>query len=88
MGIFNAFNARTSRINTFANLNKNKVFVLIFSFIFVAQLYIIYYGGEVFRTFGLNLSEFVLVFVIALSVFPVDWLRKYILKKKHVVLGV
>ena len=88
MGIFNAFNARTSRINIFANLSKNKVFVGIFTFIFVAQLYIIYNGGEIFRTYGLELKELVLVFIIALTVFPVDWLRKYLLKKKHIAIGV
>ena len=88
MGIFNAFNARTSRINVFANLSKNKVFVCIFTFIFIAQLYIIYNGGEIFRTYGLELNELILVFVLALTVFPVDWLRKYILKKKHIALGV
>lgn len=88
MGIFNAFNARTSRINIFANLSKNKVFVGIFTFIFIAQLYIIYNGGEIFRTYGLELKELVLVFIIALTVFPVDWLRKYLLKKKHIAIGV
>ena len=88
MGIFNAFNARTSRINILANLSKNKVFVLIFSFIFIAQLYIIYNGGDVFRTYGLELNELILVFLLALTVFPVDFLRKYILKKKHITLGV
>ena len=88
MGIFNAFNARTSRINVFANLKKNKVFVGIFAFIFLAQIYIIYNGGDIFRTFGLELNELILSFVLALTVFPVDWLRKYILKKKHITLGV
>ena len=88
MGIFNAFNARTSRINVFANLKKNKVFVGIFAFIFLAQIYIIYNGGDIFRTFGLELNELILSFVLALTVFPVDWLRKYILKKKHIILGV
>lgn len=88
MGIFNAFNARTSRINVFANLKKNKIFVGIFAFIFLAQIYIIYNGGYIFRTFGLELNELILSFVLALTVFPVDWLRKYILKKKHIILGV
>ena len=88
MGIFNAFNARTSRINVFANLSKNKVFVGIFTFIFVAQMYIIYNGGDIFRTYGLKANELILVLCLALTVFPVDWLRKYILKKKHITLGV
>ncbi len=88
LGIFNAFNARTERINIFANLFKNKVFVEIFSFIFLTQIYIIYYGGEVFRTFGLTCKELIFVLVLALSVFPVDWFRKYLLKKRGIKIGV
>lgn len=88
LGIFNAFNARTERINIFANLFKNKVFVGIFTFIFLAQIYIIYYGGDIFRTYGLTIEELIFVFVLALTVFPVDWLRKYLLKKRHIKIGV
>ena len=88
MGIFNAFNARTTRINIFANLFKNKVFVGIFTFIFVAQLWIIYNGGDIFRTYGLKLNELILVLIISLTVFPVDWLRKYILKRKKIAIRI
>ncbi len=88
MGIFNAFNARTTRINTFANLSKNKVFIGIFSFIFIAQLWIIYNGGDIFRTYGLTLNELILVLILSLTVFPIDWLRKYILKKKGVAIKI
>ena len=35
-----------------------------------------------------EINELILVFIIALTVFPVDWLRKYILKKKHIAIGV
>lgn len=88
MGIFNAFNARTVRINTFAKLGKNKPFILVFGFIFVAQMFIIYNGGDIFRTYGLELNELILVLVLALSVFPVDWLRKYVLKKRGIAIRV
>ena len=88
MGIFNAFNARTVRINIFANLSKNKVFIGIFSFIFIAQLWIIYHGGDIFRTYGLKLNELILVFSLALTVFPVDWFRKYILKKRGIAIRI
>lgn len=83
LGIFNAFNARTERINILANLKTNKVFIIIFSFIFIAQIYIIYYGGELFRTYGLTNFELILVFILALSIFPVDIIRKIIYKKKN-----
>ena len=88
MGIFNAFNARTTRVNTFANLSKNKVFISIFTFIFITQIYIIYNGKDIFRTYGLELNELIFVFILALSVFPVDWLRKYILKKRNITLEI
>ena len=84
MGIFNAFNSRTTRINIFANIRKNKVFAITFLFIFIVQIYIIYHGGQLFRTYGLTIKEFIIVFIIALTVFPVDWLRKCILKRKKI----
>ena len=88
MGIFNAFNARTVRINTFANLSKNKVFIGIFGFIFISQVWIIYNGGDIFRTYGLKINELILVLLLALTVFPVDWFRKYILKKRGIAIRI
>lgn len=57
MTIFNAFNARSNRLNIFANLRKNKVFLFIVTFILVVQLIMIYFGGSIFRTTGLTLLE-------------------------------
>ncbi|MFI3260468.1 MAG: calcium-translocating P-type ATPase, PMCA-type [bacterium] len=88
LGIFNAFNARTHRINIFANLLKNKVFTLVFLFIFIAQIFIIYNGGQVFRTYGLEFKELMLVLSISLIVFPIDFIRKSILKSKGLNTGV
>ena len=86
--IFNAFNARTHRINTFSNLNKNKIFVLIFIFITIIQILLIYYGGELFRTNGLNIKEFIVMLFISFSVIPFDIVRKLLMKKKGLERGV
>ena len=86
--IFNSFNARTNRINIFANILKNKVFIFIISFITLTQILLIYYGGNLFRTVGLSLFEFYIMLFIALAVIPFDWLRKLILKKKNMNTGV
>jgi len=86
--IFNALNARTSRINIFANILKNKVFIVIMIFITLTQILLIYYGGSVFRTFGLNTKEFMVMILLAITVIPIDWLRKIILKKKGVSVSV
>ena len=83
MGIFNAFNARTSHINIFHNLYKNKVFIIIFLLVSVIQIYFIYYGGNVFRTYGLTLYEFAFVLTLAFTVIPVDLIRKIYLRKKN-----
>lgn len=88
MGIFNCFNARTHRLNLFAHLRKNIVFILIILFITFVQIILIYYGGDLFRTAGLTLSEFIIMLLIAFSVVPVDWFRKIILRCKGEIGGV
>lgn len=85
MGIFNAFNARTTRLNLFSNIKKNKVFIILFGLISVVQMYLIYYGGSLFRTYGLSIKELFVVFVMALSVIPVDLFRKVLFRRKGVV---
>lgn len=87
-GVFNAFNARTNRINIFANLSKNQPFILIVLFIIVVQVILLYSGGHTFRTFGLTLKEFLVMMLFAISVIPVDVIRKLILKKNNLNTGV
>ena len=81
MGVFNAFNARTSRINILSHLKENKIFILIIIFILSIQTFLIYNGGNLFRTYGLSLFEFLLILVISFSVIPFDIIRKIIIKK-------
>ena len=88
IGIFNCFNARTHRLNLFAHLRKNLVFVLIIFFITIVQLILIYYGGDLFRTAGLTLKEFVIMLLIAVTVIPVDWFRKIYLRMRGQIGGV
>ena len=51
-------------------------------FIVLVQVFLIYYGGHVFRTSGLTLFEFELMIMFAITVIPFDWIRKLILKYK------
>ena len=75
-GIFNSFNSRTSRLMLFAHIWRNKGFLLIMLFVTIVQLVIIYFGGAVFRTTGLSVSELQFVLISAFTVIPVDLLRK------------
>ena len=43
------------------NLKKNKVFIVIIAFILLVQVYLIYHGGDLFRTYGLTAKEFFIV---------------------------
>lgn len=88
IGIFNCFNARTHRLNLFAHLYKNKPFIAIISFIVLVQILLIYYGGNLFRTVGLNFKEFQFMILLAFSVIPVDWFRKIYLRTKGIKGGV
>ena len=86
--VFNSFNARTSRINITAGILKNKVFLGIIGFIAFVQILLIYFGGSVFRTTGLTFFELQFMLLLALTVIPADWLRKYVYKKFYGQVGV
>lgn len=84
MTIFNSFNARTSRLNLFANLINNKIFIFIIALILIIQIILIYYGGNLFRTVGLNLKELLLIILLSFTVIPVDIFRKMYLRSKNI----
>lgn len=86
--ILNSFNARTYRINLLSNLSKNKVFMVIILCTFLIQLYLVYYGGNMFRTSGLTLKELIVTIFISLSVIPVDIVRKLVFKRFGESVGV
>ena len=88
ISILNSFAARTHRLNILANITKNRVFIGVITFVFLMQIYLIYYGGEMFRTNGLSIHEFIIMFMFSLLVVPVDFIRKIILKRKGMELGV
>jgi len=88
ISIFNSFNARTHRLNLFTLLNKNKVFLSVILFVAIVQIYLIYYGGDIFRTRGLTLNEFIIMLLIAFTVIPFDFVRKLYLKSINKNTGV
>ncbi len=79
--IFNCFNARTERLNILQNVIKNKAFLAIIIFIIIVQIILIYFGGSLFRTSGLNFFELQLMILLASSVIPFDFIRKIYLKR-------
>lgn len=88
ISIFNSFSARTHRLNILGNITKNKVFIEIISFVICMQIFLIYKGGDLFRTSGLTINEFMIMLMFSLTVIPVDFMRKIILKYRGRKLGV
>lgn len=86
--IFNSFNARTSRINVFSDILKNKVFIFIMLFVVIVQILMIYYGGSIFRTTTLNLKEFITMILFSFMVIPACTILKKYLKNKNANIGV
>ncbi len=82
-GIFNCFNARTTRLNLLAHLHRNPAFAVILTCITAVQIALIYYGGALFRTAGLTASELFRIVLLASLVIPFDMLRKGTLRLFH-----
>ena len=84
--MFNGFNARTEKLNLFDNLSRNKGFLTVFGIIAAVQIAMTYIGlavpavGEILGCHGLNGTEWLLVLVMAISIIPVDLIRKAIAK--------
>ncbi|MGN1346609.1 MAG: HAD-IC family P-type ATPase, partial [Eubacteriales bacterium] len=83
MGIGIAMCTRTSRINLFANLRRNRAFLVIMPAVAAIQLLIIYFGGEVFRCVPLDGHELLLCALFAFTVIPADTIRKCVCKIKN-----
>lgn len=86
IAVFNGFNARTEKLNLFDNLSRNKGFLTVFGIIAAVQIAMTYIGlavpavGEILGCHGLNGTEWLLVLVMAISIIPVDLIRKAIAK--------
>lgn len=81
ISVFNAFNARTEKLNLFDNLGKNKGFLRVMGLIVVVQVIMTYCGGVILRCFGLNITEWVFVLILAFTIIPIDLIRKLIVGK-------
>lgn len=79
-GVFVCFTARTSRVNLFSSLTKNKFFILIMLGIMLVQVAFIYFGGEALRTVPLTIKDLIAVILLSFSVIAFDTIRKLIKK--------
>lgn len=81
IAVFNAFNARTEQRNLFDSIGGNPGFLRVMGGIAAVQVLMTYFGGVIFRCFGLTVKEWVFVLVMAFTIIPVDLIRKSIVRK-------
>lgn len=81
--VVNGFNTRTDSLNLFKRIGSNSGFLKVMGMIAVVQVLLIYFGGNIFRTAGLDFKEWVVVILLSLIIVPVDLIRKLILKSIH-----
>ena len=78
MAVFNAFNARTDRMNLFDNIGGNTGFLKVMGLIVLVQVIMTYFGGAILRCYGLTMTEWAFVIAMAFIIIPVDLIRKAI----------
>ncbi|MDR2380310.1 MAG: calcium-translocating P-type ATPase, PMCA-type [Bifidobacteriaceae bacterium] len=81
--VFNAFNARTERLNLFDRLSANRGFINVIVLISVVQVAMAYFGGPVLDGYGLSGKEWGAVLVLAALIIPVDLVRKGVIEALH-----
>ena len=82
IAVFNAFNARTPKLNLFDNIKGNKGFLKVMGGIALVQIIMTYIGGAVLRCYGLTIKEWLIVLIMALTIIPIDLIRKVIVGKE------
>ncbi len=82
MAVFNAFNARTERMNLFDNIGGNTGFLRVMGLIVIVQIVMTYFGDVILRCYGLTGSEWLFVIAMAFTIIPVDLCRKAIVGKE------
>jgi calcium-translocating P-type ATPase len=75
---FNKFNARTERLRLFEHIFENTGFLAVVGLIFAIQIIFTYLGGDVLRTVGLTMNEWLYTLAFSCVVIPLDLLRKSI----------
>lgn len=80
VSVFNGFGIRSESVNIFDNISKNPGFLRIMGLVLAIQIVMTYLGGEILRTKGLIMQEWLVVLIAAVIIIPINMLRKLIVK--------
>ena len=76
---FNGFNARTSHINPFEGISRNRNFILVMLSIFALQFVFVTFGGSVLSVEALSPMGWLVCLILAFLVIPIDMVRKAVM---------
>lgn len=76
---FNGFNARTTHMNPFEHLGRNRNFLLVMAAIFILQFIFVTFGGAVLSVESLSASAWGVCVLLAFLVIPIDMVRKAVM---------
>lgn len=77
---FNKFNVRVEEKSLFGHMAQNVGFVRVVALIFGIQVILTLFGGQMFRTIPLSLTDWLWVTLLSFLIIPVDLIRKTITK--------
>lgn len=83
MGVWNAFNVRSNKVNVFDNIQGNPNFVKVMAGVVVVQFLMVTFGGDFLKCVPLTFNEWIVTIMISLIVFPIDFIRKVVLNAKQ-----
>ncbi|MFP4498775.1 MAG: calcium-translocating P-type ATPase, PMCA-type [Vulcanimicrobiota bacterium] len=80
---WNEFNCRSLEYgeSPFENITQNRMFLIIVSIIFVVQILVVNYGGELFRTVPISIDVWLKIIILTATVLPVGHFAKWIVHK-------
>lgn len=79
--LFNGFNARTEQFNLFENIRSNPGFIRVMLLIAIMQVLMTFVGIDVLRAKPLEIGEWMVVILMAISIIPVDIIKKWIINR-------
>ena len=79
---FNGVNARTSHMNPFEGIGRNKSFLIVMLGIFLMQFVFVTFGGAMLSVESLTPAAWLICVALVFLVIPIDMIRKALIKKR------
>ena len=76
---FNGFNARTTHMNPFEQIGRNKNFLIVMGVLLAAQFIFVTIGGPALSVHALSPATWLVCLVLAFLVIPIDMIRKAVM---------